>query len=139
MFVWVVFLIYLLNLWWLEFVDVIGFIVVWVILILFVYVFVLVIGFFVFIFIFSLYCFFVLVLFRGDWLEGEWLLVMIVIVVWNEEDLIAVMLEWIVGFFYFGAIEVVLVDNNLIDCMVEIVEWEVQRYGFYYRCVFEVE
>jgi len=29
MFVWVVFLIYLLNLWWLEFVDVIGFIVVW--------------------------------------------------------------------------------------------------------------
>ena len=76
---------------------------------------------------------------KGDWPEGEWPPVTIVIAAWNEEDAIAATLERIAGLSYPGAIEVVLADNNSTDRTAEIAEQEAQRHGLHYRRVFEAE
>ena len=99
----------------------------------------LIIGFLAFTLILSPYRFPVLAPPNGEWPEGEWPPVTLVIAAWNEEDSIAATLERIGGLSYAGAIEVVLADNNSTDRTAELAEEEAQRHGLHYRRVFEAE
>ena len=131
--------VYLSDPWRSELEDAIGPIAAWLIPALLAYVPALIIGFLAFTLILSPYRFPVLAAPKGDWPEGEWPPVSIVIAAWNEEDSIAATVERIGGLAYPGAIEVVLADNNSTDRTAQLAEQEAQRHGLRFRRVFESE
>ena len=52
---------------------------------------------------------------RGDWPEGEWPSVTILVAAWNESEAIVRTLEHIAELTYPGRVEVVVADNNSTD------------------------
>ena len=136
---WVALAVYASDPWRSDLEHAIGPIAAWVIPTLLAFIPSLIIGFLFFTLILSPYRFPVLAPPKGDWPEGEWPPVTIVIAAWNEEDSIAATLERIGGLSYPGAIEVVLADNNSTDRTAELAEEEAQRHGLRYRRVFEAE
>jgi biofilm PGA synthesis N-glycosyltransferase PgaC len=76
---------------------------------------------------------------RGDWPDGEWPPVTVVVAAWNEERAIGPTLGAIAGLAYAGPVEVVLADNNSTDRTAELAEQSARRHGLNYRRVFEPE
>ena len=136
---WVALAVYLSDPWRADLEDAIGPIAAWLIPTLLAYVPSLIIGFLAFTLILSPYRFPVLAPPKGDWPEGEWPPVTVVIAAWNEEDSIAATVERIGGLAYPGAMEVVLADNNSSDRTAELAQQEAERHGLRYRRVFEPE
>ena len=52
---------------------------------------------------------------KGDWPEGEWPPVTILVAAWNESEAIVRTLEQIADLSYAGRLEVVVADNNSTD------------------------
>jgi biofilm PGA synthesis N-glycosyltransferase PgaC len=76
---------------------------------------------------------------RGDWPEGEWPPVTVIIAARNEEDAIVATLERIADVSYPGPIDVVLADNNSTDRTAARAQEAARRLGLRYRRVFEAE
>jgi poly-beta-1,6-N-acetyl-D-glucosamine synthase len=123
--------------WRSELEDAIGPIASWLIPALLAYVPALVVGFLAFTLILSRYRYPALQPPPGDWPEGEWPPITIVIAAWNEEDTIVPTLERIAGLSYPGPIEVVLADNNSTDRTAARAEQAARRLGLRYRRVLE--
>ena len=67
----------------------------------------------------------------GDWPEGGWPAVTVVIAAWNEEDAILATLERIAELSYEGPVEVVLADNNSTDRTADLAEEAALRLGLH--------
>jgi biofilm PGA synthesis N-glycosyltransferase PgaC len=76
---------------------------------------------------------------RGDWPDGEWPPVTVIVAAWNEEEAIGPTLNAIARVAYTGPVEVVLADNNSTDRTAEVAERSAKRHGLSYRRVFEPE
>ncbi|OAI54941.1 hypothetical protein AYO48_04450 [Gaiella sp. SCGC AG-212-M14] len=76
---------------------------------------------------------------RGDWPEGEWPPVTIVVAAWNEGDAIVRTLEHIGELSYPGSLEVVVGDNNSTDDTALLADAAGDRLPFRYRRVFEAK
>jgi poly-beta-1,6-N-acetyl-D-glucosamine synthase len=131
--------VYLSDPWRSDLDAAIGPIASWLIPTLLAYIPALIVGFLAFTLILARYRFPVLRRPQGDWPEGEWPPVTIVIAAWNEEDAIVPTLERIAGLSYSGPIEVVLADNNSTDRTAELAEQAARRLGLRYRRVLEGE
>jgi biofilm PGA synthesis N-glycosyltransferase PgaC len=125
--------------WRSELEDAIGPIASWLIPGLLAYVPAVVVGFLAFTLILSRYRYPALQPPPGDWPEGEWPPITIVIAAWNEEDGIVPTLERIAGLSYPGSIEVVLADNNSTDRTAARADQAARRLGLSYRRVLESE
>jgi poly-beta-1,6-N-acetyl-D-glucosamine synthase len=73
----------------------------------------------------------------GDWPEGEWPSVTIVVAAWNERDAIVRTLEDIAELSYQGRVEVVVADNNSTDDTGLLADGAGARLRLDYRRVFE--
>ena len=131
--------IYLSDPWRSELEAAIGPVAGWLIPTLLAYIPALIIGFLAFTLLLSPYRFPVLDAPKGDWPEGGWPSVTILIAAWNEEEAIVPTLERIAGLSYSGSIEVVLADNNSTDRTAGLAEQAAKRLGLRYRRVFEPE
>ncbi len=129
--------VYLSGPWRSDLSSAIGPIAAWLIPTLLAYIPALIIGFLAFTLIFARYRSPVLHPPEGDWPDGEWPPVTIVIAAWNEEDAIVPTLEGIGRLSYPGPIEVVLADNNSTDRTAELGEQAARRLELCYRRVFE--
>ena len=74
---------------------------------------------------------------RGDWPEGEWPSVTILIAAWNESEAIVRTLERIAELTYPGRLEVVVADNNSTDDTARLADAAGARLGLQYRRIFE--
>jgi poly-beta-1,6-N-acetyl-D-glucosamine synthase len=74
---------------------------------------------------------------RGDWPEGEWPSVTILVAAWNESEAIVRTLEHIAELSYAGRMEVVVADNNSTDDTARLADAAGARLGLQYRRVFE--
>ena len=117
----------------------IGPIAAWLIPTLLAYIPALIIGFLAFTLILSPYRFPRLHPPSGQWPEGEWPPVTLMVAALNEEEAITPTIERIANLTYPGPIEVVLADNNSTDRTAELAEQAAQRLGLHYRRVFEKE
>jgi biofilm PGA synthesis N-glycosyltransferase PgaC len=75
----------------------------------------------------------------GDWPEGRWPAVTVVIAAFNEEQGIVATLERIAELAYQGPLQVILADNNSTDRTAELAEEAALRLGLRYRRVFEAK
>ena len=98
-----------------ELEDAIGPVMGWVIPIFLAYIPGLVIGFMIFTLLITRYQELPLEPPRGDWPEGEWPPVTILVAAWNESGAIVRTLERIAELSYAGRVEVVVADNNSTD------------------------
>jgi biofilm PGA synthesis N-glycosyltransferase PgaC len=73
----------------------------------------------------------------GDWPQGEWPPVTILVAAWNESDAIVRTLEHIAALAYEGRVEVVVADNNSTDDTAALADAAGARLGLRYRRVFE--
>jgi biofilm PGA synthesis N-glycosyltransferase PgaC len=73
----------------------------------------------------------------GDWPEGEWPSVTILVAAWNEGEAIVRTLERIADLSYEGAVEVIVADNNSTDDTADFADAAAKRLGLHYRRVFE--
>ena len=76
---------------------------------------------------------------KGDWPEGEWPSVTIVVAAWNESEAIVRTLEHIAELSYEGRVEVVVADNNSTDDTALLADAAGERLGLDYRRVFETK
>ena len=76
---------------------------------------------------------------RGDWPEGEWPSVTILVAAWNESEAIVRTLEHIAELSYEGRVEVVVADNNSTDDTALLADAAGARLGLDYRRVFEAK
>jgi biofilm PGA synthesis N-glycosyltransferase PgaC len=74
---------------------------------------------------------------NGDWPEGEWPSVTIVIAAWNESEAIVSTLGRIAELTYQGRVEVVVADNNSTDDTGALADAAAERLGLDYRRLFE--
>ncbi len=74
---------------------------------------------------------------RGDWPEGVWPSVTILVAAWNESEAIVRTLDRIAELTYPGGVEVVVADNNSTDDTARLADAAGARLGFQYRRVFE--
>ncbi len=75
---------------------------------------------------------------RGDWPEGDWPAVTVVIAAWNEEE--RSWRPWSGSpSSYVGPVEVVLADNNSTDRTAALAEEAALRLGLHYRRLFEAK
>ena len=109
----------------------------WVIPIFLAYIPGLVIGFMIFTLLITRYEELPLVPLRGDWPEGEWPPVTILVAAWNESEAIVRTLEHIGDLAYPGRVEVVVADNNSNDDTALLADAAGARLRHHYRRVFE--
>ena len=111
----------------------------WVIPIFLAYIPGLVIGFMIFTLLITRYQELPLTPPRGDWPEGEWPSVTILVAAWNESEAIVRTLEHIAELSYPGRVEVVVADNNSTDDTARLADEAGARLGLHYRRVFEAK
>ncbi len=111
----------------------------WVIPIFLAYVPGLVIGFMIFTLLITRYQELPLTPLSGDWPEGEWPSVTILVAAWNEREAIVRTLEHIAELSYPGRLEVVVADNNSTDDTARLADAAGARLGLQYRRVFEAK
>jgi poly-beta-1,6-N-acetyl-D-glucosamine synthase len=75
----------------------------------------------------------------GQWPEGEWPSVTILVAAWNEGEAIVRTLEHIAELSYEGRVEVVVADNNSTDDTALLADAAADRLGLDYRRVFETK
>ena len=136
---WVAFAVWASGPWRDQLADAIGPVMAWVIPVFLAYVPGLVIGFMIFTLLITHYREIPLTVPHGDWDEGRWPSVTVVIAAYNEQDAIVPTLERIAGLTYEGRIEVVLADNNSSDRTAELAAEAAQRLRLDYRRVFEAK
>ncbi len=73
---------------------------------------------------------------RGDWPEGEWPSVTILVAAWNESEAIVRTLDHVAELSYPGRVEVVVADNNSTDDTARLADAAGARLGLQYRRVF---
>ncbi len=76
---------------------------------------------------------------RGDWPEGRWPAVTILVAAWNESEAIVRTLERIGELSYEGPLEVVVADNNSTDDTALLADAAGDRLSLRYRRVFEAK
>ena len=134
---WVGFSVWVSDPWRDELGDALGPVMAWVIPIFLAYVPGLVIGFMIFTLLITRYQELPLTPLSGDWPEGEWPSVTILVAAWNEREAIVRTLEHIAELSYPGRLEVVVADNNSTDDTARLADAAGARLGLHYRRVFE--
>ena len=134
---WVAFAVWASGPWRDQLADAIGPVMAWVIPVFLAYVPGLVIGFMIFTLLITRYREIPLTVPHGDWQEGRWPSVTVVIAAYNEQDAIVPTLERIAGLTYEGRVEVVLADNNSSDRTADLAAEAALRLRLDYRRVFE--
>jgi len=134
---WVAFSVWVSEPWRGELEAAVGPVMAWVIPFFLAYVPGLVIGFMIFTLLITRYGELPLEPPAGEWPDGTWPSVTIVIAAWNETDAIVGTLEEIAGLWYEGRIEVVVADNNSSDDTGALADAAAERLELDYRRVFE--
>ena len=109
----------------------------WVIPIFLAYIPGLVIGFMIFTLLITRYQELPLTPLGGDWPEGAWPSVTILVAAWNESDAIVRTLDQVAELSYPGRVEVVVADNNSTDDTASLADAAGARLRLDYRRVFE--
>ena len=136
---WVAFSVWVSGPWRDELEAAIGPVMGWVIPIFLAYIPGLVIGFMIFTLLITRYQELPLEPPRGDWPDGEWPSVTILVAAWNESEAIVRTLERIAELSYAGRVEVVVADNNSTDDTALLADAAGARLGLHYRRVFEAK
>jgi poly-beta-1,6-N-acetyl-D-glucosamine synthase len=136
---WVAFSVWVSEPWRGELEAAIGPVMAWVIPIFLAYIPGLVIGFMIFTLLITRYQELPLDPPKGDWPEGEWPPVTIVVAAWNESEAIVRTLEHIAALSYEGRVEVIVADNNSTDDTALLADEAGERLEFDYRRVFETK
>ena len=136
---WVAFGVWVSEPWRGELEAAIGPVMGWVIPLFLAYIPALVIGFMIFTLLITRYEELPLVPPKGDWPEGEWPSVTMVVAAWNESAAIVRTLEHIAELSYEGEVEVVVADNNSTDDTALLADVAGERLGLTYRRVFETK
>ena len=105
----------------------------WVIPIFLAYIPGLVIGFMIFTLLITRYRELPLEAPRGDWPEGEWPSVTVLVAAWNESEAIVRTLDRIGELSYAGRVEVVVADNNSTDDTAPLADAAGARLRLHYR------
>jgi poly-beta-1,6-N-acetyl-D-glucosamine synthase len=134
---WVAFSVWVSQPWRDDLEVAIGPVMAWVIPLFLAYIPALVIGFMIFTLLITRYRELPLEPPAGDWPEGEWPPVTIVIAAWNESEGIVRTLERIEQLTYEGQVEVIVADNNSTDETAALAEEAGQRLGLDFRRVLE--
>jgi len=134
---WVTFSVWASAPWRGELEAALGPVMAWVIPIFLAYVPGLVIGFMIFTLLITRYHEIPLRPPRGEWSEGDWPPVTILIAAWNEGEAIVRTLEQIAQLDYRGSVEVVVADNNSTDDTGARADAAAARLGLDYRRIFE--
>ena len=134
---WVGFSVWVSRIWRGELEDAIGPVMAWVIPIFLAYIPGLIIWLMIFTLLITRYHELPLEAPKGDWPDGEWPPVTIVVAAWNEGDAIVRTLEHIGELSYPGSLEVVVADNNSTDDTALLADAAGDRLPFRYRRVFE--
>jgi biofilm PGA synthesis N-glycosyltransferase PgaC len=134
---WVAFAVWVSEPWRAELEAAIGPVMAWVIPLFLAYIPALVIGFMIFTLLITRYRGLPLDPPQGDWPDGEWPSVTVLIAASNESDAIVRTLEQIAGVMYGGSVEVVVTDNNSTDDTAVLADAAGERFGLHYRRVFE--
>ncbi len=134
---WVGFSIWVSDPWRDELAAAIGPVMAWVIPIFLAYIPGLVIWFMISTLLITRYQELPLVPPRGDWPEGEWPSVTILVAAWNESEAIVRTLEQLSELTYPGRVEVVVADNNSTDDTARLADATGASLGLQYRRVFE--
>ena len=134
---WVGFSVWVSAIWRGELEEAIGPVMAWVIPIFLAYIPGLVIWFMIFTLLITRYQELPLDPPSGDWREGEWPPVTILVAAWNESAAIVRTLEHIGDLSYPGRLEVVVADNNSTDDTALLADAAGARLRFPYRRVFE--
>ena len=108
----------------------------WVIPIILAYIPGLVIGFMVFTLLITRYQGLPLTPPKGDWPEGEWPPVTILMAAWNEREAIVRTLDRLAELSYAGPLEIVVADNNSTDDTARLADAAGARLRLQYRRVF---
>ena len=109
----------------------------WVIPLLLAYVPAVVIGFMFFTLLITRYNALPLTPPTGQWPQGEWPPVTILIAAWNESEAIVRTLERVADLSYGGRVEVVVADNNSTDDTAALADEAGARLGLRYQRIFE--
>jgi poly-beta-1,6-N-acetyl-D-glucosamine synthase len=136
---WVAFAIWASETWRGELEVAIGPVAGWVIPLFLAYIPGLVIGFMIFTLVITRYQELPLEPPRGDWPEGRWPAVTILVAAWNESEAIVRTLERIGELSYEGPLEVVVADNNSTDDTALLADAAGDRLSLRYRRVFEAK
>ena len=136
---WVAFSVWVSEPWRGELEAAIGPVMGWVIPIFLAYIPGLVIGFMIFTLLITRYQELALDPPKGDWPDGEWPPVTILVAAWNESEAIVRTLEHIAEAAYAGRVEVVVADNNSTDDTALLADAAGERLGLDYRRVFETK
>ena len=134
---WVWFSVWVSQTWRGELEDAIGPVMAWVIPIFLAYIPGLIIWFMIFTLLITRYEELPLDPPKGDWVEGEWPSVTILVAAWNESAGIVRTLEHIGALAYPGRLEVVVADNNSTDDTAQLADAAGARLPCPYRRVFE--
>jgi biofilm PGA synthesis N-glycosyltransferase PgaC len=134
---WVAFSVWASEPWRGELDAAIGPVAAWVVPFFLAYVPSLVIGFMLFTLVITRYQELPLRPPAGDWPEGAWPPVTIVVAAWNESAAIADTLSRIAALSYDGRLEVVVADNNSTDDTGAVADAAAARLGLRYRRLFE--
>ena len=138
-FAWVAFSVWVSEPWRAELEAAIGPVMGWVIPLFLAYIPGLVIGFMIFTLLITRYQTLPLEPPKGDWPEGQWPSVTIVVAAWNESEAIVRTLEHIAELSYAGRVEVVVADNNSTDDTAQLADATGERLGLNYRRVLETK
>jgi poly-beta-1,6-N-acetyl-D-glucosamine synthase len=136
---WVAFSVWVSEPWREDLEIAVGPVMGWVVPLFLAYIPGLVIGFMVFTLLITRYRELPLEPPKGDWPEGEWPSVTIVVAAWNESDAIVRTLEDIAELTYQGHVEVVVADNNSTDDTALLADAAGDRLALHYRRVFEAK
>ena len=134
---WVVFSVWVSRIWRGELEDAIGPVMAWIIPIFLAYIPALIIWFMIFTLLITPYQELPLAPPKGDWPDGEWPPVTIVVAAWNESTTIVRTLQHIGELSYAGPLEVVVADNHSTDDTALQADAAGARLPFSYRRVFE--
>ena len=134
---WVGFSVWVSRIWRGELEDAIGPVMAWVIPIFLAYIPGLIIWFMIFTLLITPYHELPLEPPTGDWPDGEWPPVTIVVAAWNESGAVVRTLQHIGELSYAGPLEVVVADNNSTDDTAQLADAAGVGLPFSYRRVFE--